>query len=441
VSSTPWFDLPNSTDCGWQNTSNVAVIGAGLAGLCAARALTIRGFNVTVYDTAANSAAGASGSPAGIIKPYITRQPSDAMRFYAHAYDTLMRWLPELDNNGGYEPIGALQLIDRAFEQTGGDSVRNSLHANNNAFENLSTQASSDVSGTQLNSASIRFKQAGWLPVWKLCESLVLDLKNRGGNFVGLHTLSSLSWQLSEKTWALSFENAKTIHSEHVVLANGASLSNQGILSAAELIPARGQISAFQRSFNLNTVVSGQHYAIPDKNSVWIGASFDRGNNNDSLQDGDDNENITHGNELLPNLSEPLHKVTNRFAGVRSTTLDRFPIVGPVPDASAALLTYHDIHHGRHLAKYPAPRFYKGLAVLGGLGSRGIAVAPFAAELLADWAAGGHTLKEQNRLVSPLRFLIKRLKRNEQRQAYTQTRHFEFKPCPQFSPALTPTAH
>ena len=91
--------------------------------------------------------------------------------------------------------------------------------------------------------------------------------------------------------------------------------------------------------------------------------------------------------------------------------MDRLPILGPVPDADAALNAYHDIHHGRPLTDYPAPRFHPGLAVVGGLGSRGIALAPFAAELFVDWLTGGNKLNEQNRLISPLRFLIRQLKR------------------------------
>lgn len=412
MTQTPWFDLPQATSCGWQRTSNVAVIGAGIAGLCTARALAKNGFNVTVYDSAAKCAAGASGSPAGIVKPYVTRVPSDAMRFHDLAYATLMRWLAELESSGGYRPIGALQLV--------GSSYGDRDAAEKMAYELLDAQTSSTVSGVTLNSASIFFKHAGWLPVWKLCESLLLDLEERGGAFIGLHKLTDIGWQEAEKTWSLSFENAPKVQYKQVVLANGAALSQQKLVSTTELIPARGQISAMHRAFELHTVVSGQHYAIPDESCVWVGASFDRGNDNSAVSDADDIENRNVGNALLgndlsPDADKPLGQVIDRFAGVRCTTLDRFPIVGPVPNTDTAQRQYHDIHHGRKLSAYPAPSFYPGLAVVGGLGAKGIAIAPFAADLLADWATGGNQLIGQNRLVSPLRFLIRRLKRQQEK--------------------------
>ena len=398
MTATPWFDLPPSDQCGWKKHSHVAVIGAGLAGLCAARALIIRGFQVTVYDSAEHCAAGASGSPAGIVKPYITREPSDAMRFHQEAYATLMRWLPELKNNGGFQSIGALQLTDRNYKQ-------------NSVYENLTAQASSKVSGVTLKQSCIYFKDAGWLSVKQLCNSLLQDILNRGGAFKAQHKLDTLTWHAPQDSWALSFDHTPTVFSKQVVLANGASLTKFSQLSEVDLIPARGQISTFDRTFELNTVVSGQHYAIPGASSVWVGASFYRGNNSDIPLAADDRENQSFGNELMPELKKPLQQATDRFVGVRSTTRDRFPVIGPMPDTRSAQSLYHDIRHGRQLSNYPAPTFYPGLAILGGLGSKGIAIAPFAAELLADWTVGGVRLVEQNRIVSPLRFLIKQLKR------------------------------
>ena len=196
MTNAPWFELPAAKDCDWRPGSDIAVIGAGLAGLSTARALLMSGFNVTVYDSAEHCAAGASGSPAGIVKPYITRTPSDAMRFHSDAYDTLMQWLSELPHNGGYKPIGALQLVDNDYPtyNNGYDNGHDNAHDNTH-YQQLNAAAASALSGVTLDSSSIHFKQAGWLPVNKLCESLLLDIESRGAAFVGQHKLNTLNWQ------------------------------------------------------------------------------------------------------------------------------------------------------------------------------------------------------------------------------------------------------
>ncbi len=457
---TPWFNLPKGAECGWQGPGDVAIIGAGLAGLCSARALLSVGFEVTVYEAGDKVASGASASPAGIVKPYVTRQPSDAMRFYEQAYKTLFQWLNELPDGGCFQPTGALQLEERPYP---GNSAR---------YENLDAPAASIKAGLTLQQDALYFKQAGWLSVEQLCQRLLADVKQRGGKVVFSSKLSRLTRIGNVDTspgagpgagagagmveietnpangeWELTFHSAPSVHCQQVVLASGTSLIDHDWLPKNVLFPARGQITAFNRDYELNTVISARQYAIPDKQCVWVGATFDRGNSDDSLIAKDDELNRQYATSLLtknsintaqttqPSASALVDKTTNsaptrqrivdRFAGVRCTTLDRFPIVGPVPILAEARARYHDIHHGRHLDGYRSPAFYSGLAVMGGFGSRGIAAAPHASVLLANWASGRSdgdateteyapttsTLYSENRLLSPLRFLIRQLKR------------------------------
>jgi len=431
--TSPWFQLPEPAMCGWKkpahNTSqnSTAIIGAGIAGLCSARALLKIGYPVTVYEAASDCAAGASASPAGIIKPYVTRQPSDAMRFYSEAYKTLFQLLPELDNGGGLVPCGALQLINGSFPD------------NPDIYDCLSASESSELAGVELKQNALSFKRAGWLSVREFCHALLNDVKRLGGHFVTEHRLQTLHFDAEKSAWDLTFNSGQgpvssaasspmngtvdgsvsspltnSVKHSHktVLLACGAALSCNKFLSDAALIPARGQLTEFPRPFSLNTVVSGNQYAIPTSSkTLWVGATFDRENGDARWQATDDAKNEASANTLLPALASPIGNPLNRFAAVRATTIDRLPILGPVPDTEAALRHYGDLHHGRSESQYLPPHFHKGLAVVGGLGSRGIALAPFAAELFTLWLSGGPELQQQNRLISPLRFLIRQLKR------------------------------
>jgi len=397
----PWFELPDAVDVAWAKTSKqpIAVIGAGLAGLWVTRSLLKRGFAVTLYEAGVSFAAGASASPAAIVKPYVTREASDAERFYANAYQTLKNQLDELPAGTGFANIGALQLVEKAYPER------------LPVFTNLDATAATEKAGTTLASSALFFANAGCVSAHQLCACLFKDITARGVLFKSRHQLTNQ--QRKNRTWHLTFNKNTTQLHQSVILATGAALAQFPQLQHANVIPARGQLTQFVRSFNLQTVVSGKHYAIPDKRTVWLGATFQRGDAEPLCRDIDDATNRAAVKALLPAVSAHLGDKVNRFAGVRATTIDRFPIVGPVPDYQHAKQTYADIHHGRSLQTYAAPTMLDGLAVIGGLGSRGIVVAPYVAELLADWVNGGEELQSANRFLSPLRFLIRHLKRQK----------------------------
>ena len=102
--------------------------------------------------------------------------------------------------------------------------------------------------------------------------------------------------------------------------------------------------------------------------------------------------------------------VTSR-AGVRATTPDRLPLIGAVPDETAAREIFDGVRNGQTI-EAGAP-LVDGLFVSGGFGSRGFTWAPWASEILAAQILSEPAPATVSVLeaVSPMRLILRALKR------------------------------
>jgi tRNA 5-methylaminomethyl-2-thiouridine biosynthesis bifunctional protein len=117
-------------------------------------------------------------------------------------------------------------------------------------------------------------------------------------------------------------------------------------------------------------------------------------------------ENLARLAALDPELAARLDlaRLQSR-AAVRATTADRLPILGPAPNAAAWRLT--DQHNS-------GPR-HDGLWLFGGLGARGLTLAPLLAESLASrlCVEPDPIAADQRVVLDPARFILRALKRGE----------------------------
>lgn len=444
------------------HSHGIAIIGAGLAGCWLARILAEKGIAVTLYEKQTSVASAASGNPAGIAKPFVTRTASLAMSFHCIAHQFLLNRLRKfnLEIASEFRNCGVLQLVEKTYPAS-------------DYFDNLSELEATAFAGIPLNSNALKFTDAGWLNPNQLCSHLVehpLITLILGKQIIGVHN-SETRLQVGTRTTGagtetetgtgteikariglapkfthkLEFQEGKPAFATHVVLTTG---------SATNLIPdtrhlpitvARGQLSRFSLSEDTvapKCVVNGKHYVIPDERcnsgsptgSVLVGASFHRDNSDTAVSEIDHAANLYGLRQLLPTLNVDPRAIAG-YAGVRATTPDRLPVVGPLPDFLAATEIYNDIKHGRSLTNYPPLPCQTGIYMIGGLGSRGIVTAPLCAQLLADHltqtivesrpqyasnttsnepfsSVNYKTLEYWASLVNPVRFLIRNLKRN-----------------------------
>ena len=103
--------------------------------------------------------------------------------------------------------------------------------------------------------------------------------------------------------------------------------------------------------------------------------------------------------------------VTVSRAALRATTADRLPLIGAMPDHSAALEVFDGVKKGRR-ADADAP-VIPGIYMVNGFGARGFTWGPWAGGLLAAQLMGGPAPAETAALVavSPMRLILRALKR------------------------------
>ena len=437
----PWFSLPKPPRPALSSFS-VSIIGAGLGGSWLARTLAERGISSTVVESN-DIASGASGSSVGVVKPYVTRAPSFTEYFYNNAYGYLLQRLSDwqLRERCGFNPCGVLQLCREPFPERLSEPL--SAQLTDQQYERLSTQRSESSSkrdskhGSQLGSewgiyrsltpseASARagvdilhhglwFGDGGYLDPRSLCHALLQHpLINLVANNEVIHI------DTSDDSAHVKMMDKQELQADVVILATGSSLKKFPATQHLAMVPARGQTSDFRFHSSREMprcVISSKRYVIPGKDSVTTGATFMRDDNKLGLSDEEHQLNYQGLLEMLPGL-ECHSTPVNGYAGVRATTPDRLPLVGPVPDHAATADVYHDLHHGRPQQDYPKLPTIPRLMVLGGFGSRGIVTSAYSAHLLADYlldvTPAADSLTSFSSLLNPVRFQIRDLKRRQ----------------------------
>ena len=396
----PWFRLPAPPDPA--GADPVLVVGAGLGGCALVRALARRGRRSLLIDRGADLARGASGNPAAVVKPFVSRAPSAAEAFHLEAFTALERGLgeDELHRRAGFAACGALQLTERPYPARA-------------PYRVVDVAEAAGLAGTRLPSGGLFFERAGRLDPAALCRALAdASLVER-----------AVSAEIHEPVrdadggWEVRARDGRRWRAPTLVLATGADLAATPWTRELPIVPARGQISRFRTGGDApRCVVTGRHYVIPDGDTLLVGATFGRGDTDPAVRAADHAANRDGLAALLPGLAFDPAPLAG-YAGVRATTPDRLPLVGPVPDLAACRRVYADLGDGRPATRYPPLPTVAGLAALGGFGSRGAVTALFCAELVADWLVGGDTLQGWMPLLSSARFAVRDLRRSSPARA------------------------
>jgi tRNA 5-methylaminomethyl-2-thiouridine biosynthesis bifunctional protein len=382
------------------NPKRVAVLGAGIAGASVAQALARRGVETIMLEAARELGAGASGNPAGLVMPRLDRSGALSeiyLAAYLHAVAT-------------YEALGVFERcgVEQRAQEGSAGALADLLQdppLPEDWFGRLGDGAVHTRAGLVRPQAAIARMLHDAEVIF---ESPVQRLEPHGDG------------------WTLRSPDGRALlRADAVVLACGAALT---LFEPASFLPitlSRGQIEWGKGKPPPRAITCGS-YVAPFDGGVLFGATFDNlgppasrrptpppAGETPAVQEVRA-RNLASLYALAPDIAASVDESSLQSrASERATTPDRAPIVGLLPAAEAWLAQYADLAHGRAVSTNGPPPAHHGVYVIGGLGARGLTLAPLLGEILAGEMCNEPALLSQlaRDAIHPARFLHRALKR------------------------------
>lgn len=382
------------------------IVGAGLAGACAADALARAGWRCTVLDCHPAPGMAASGNPGGLFHPTAHGEDGVHARFTrAAALLAAQRYRPLIEAG---RVAGA---VDGVLRLRPGPRARH-LGLPSELVQRLDVDAASTLAGVLLPGEADRFGAAGWVDPAALCRQLLSaeGIAFRGDTAVGGAQRVGARWRVHD------IGGSPIAEGDALVVATGAATGWLPFDASGvdEPIPVRGQVSwcggATVPELRLQRPLTGHGYALrlPD-GRLLFGATSQPGDDEPRTRDDDHRHNADRLQALLGRPAGdaiPAEACEGRV-GWRATLPDRLPMVGawPCPPGEGGPPGVPDRRDQcRRVPRVP------GLYVIGGLGSRGLTWGPLLGEVLSAWICGDPMPLEADLLdaVDPARGAVRR---------------------------------
>ncbi len=386
--------------------NTAAIVGAGIAGSSLARALCERGWQVTLIERHPAPAMGASGNPAGVVRPQLALDDSFNGRLSRQCFLHTVKLVSALHlaPHASHGFNGVLQLA-RDEENAAHMQAMLAAHRYPAEFARwVSKEEAGALAGVAVAAAGLYFPRGGWMSGPRVCAAL---LEHCGAALSRRFARAATRLERTADGWCVWENDTLLAETAHVILAGA---HEAAAFANLPLTPVRGQITALPDGClpGLKIPVTREGYVLPAAHGIGnLGASF--GFEDDPLpRAADQAANLARLARLLQ--LPPALEVSSLDARVsfRAATPDRLPFAGAIAQAGA------DIRPETPLAGI---RRQPGLQALSGLGARGLVWAPFLAEALA--ARLDHEPWQLPRdlwqAVDPARFLLREARRERKR--------------------------
>ncbi|MCY4045006.1 MAG: bifunctional tRNA (5-methylaminomethyl-2-thiouridine)(34)-methyltransferase MnmD/FAD-dependent 5-carboxymethylaminomethyl-2-thiouridine(34) oxidoreductase MnmC [Cellvibrionales bacterium] len=392
---------------------DVTVIGAGIAGLCTAHKLHLRGFKVRLIDSASNLLPRANQQ--AVLFPSFSDKKGPLTDFHFAAFHSALAYYQTYHADALHSP-GLIQLTK---EKSKALAIANHFqHAAK--VQALNPGEVAELTGLTIDQHALFYPEGSWLDTHKLFNETCL---------------SGVEWMLNtevqaihqnSKGWALD-TNQGLVESRQLVLATSHSAEAQLTAIDPNLCwktgSIRGQVShiSTQNLPELTHIICHEGYICPTLTNQHyeLGASYDLGNQDTNLREDSQRQNLKKLEQALPDFASKAPLRANDLTGkvgFRATTRDYLPIVGPIPKSYDFMQRYGALQHNKNAYLPTLGDYYSGLYVVTGLGSKGYSSAPLCAEILADYLTCDVFPKDCATIQSlhPARFLIRAIVQNQQ---------------------------
>jgi tRNA 5-methylaminomethyl-2-thiouridine biosynthesis bifunctional protein len=375
-------------------SKRVLIIGAGIAGVSCARALALRGWQVTLADRADGPGSAASGNPAAIIYPKIAPPHLSAWHFQQQGY--LWLWQQVHGLKDAWRETGLLWLLS-GNQQREGEKV-NGHPWQPRLVEKLSAREASELAGVRIDTDCLHFPQAGFLHPTALYRHWLADSR--------IHCVWRTDITTLDKTdgrWRAQSATGNDVGDfDTVILANALDATRFGLAADLPVYPVRGQIALMPTGGKLTAlrkVLCYGGYLTPAFDGQHcIGASFIPHDADTGIRDEDHAHNRRLLQTFVPDLAEALPDQADWAgrASYRTQSADYLPLIGALtcPEDPGLI---------------PA-----GIYLSIGHGSKGFCYAPLAAEILAA-ELNGEPFPVARRVLDtlhPARFRLREMRRH-----------------------------
>lgn len=389
----PWFYTPVAS-----NSTDIAIIGGGIASALTALTLLRRGARVTLYCADERPASGASGNRQGALYPLLNGRSDPLENFFTAAFPFARRLYDEVQRQGvefAHQWCGVSQL---AYDEKSGKKIANILTTQwpSALAQPAECDTLSALSGIDTGFGGIHYPLGGWLCPAELTQNLLALAQHQGLVCYYQSALKDLHRHADH--WLLHFTTGKTTQHATVILANGHQLPTLPLCADLPVYAVRGQVSYIPTTAvlsKLQQVLCYDGYLTPMEPSTQqhcIGASYQRGDTTTEYRETEQQENRQRLLRCLPAQHWPQQvDISGQQArcSVRCATRDHLPMVGAMPDYQAILERYADLPQQRQTgASIAAAPVYPDLFIIGAFGSRGLCSAPLSAEILAAQVFG-----------------------------------------------------
>lgn len=401
--STPWH-LAIATPA---NDKSAVIIGAGLAGCFTAHSLAKRGWMVTVIDELAEAGQGGSANTQGVLFPKLSAYKSPLTEFMLLAFIYAVETYTSLLNQFSLGELqGSLLLAYNEKESKAQTALHDWLHCYPELGKLVDAEEGSVLSGLPIEKNGLYLPLSGWINTPELCRLL---LEHPNIILTANQPISELKFH--DGKWSVS-----AIETQTLILANGPKINSFAQTQHLAIKAIRGQMTEIATnniSNRLKIPVCAEGHVLPELNGLHrYGATYDLNNDKPEIRASDDIVNTSKLGQIVAEILWS-KKITGHWAGVRASTSDYLPLVGPIAKAEDFLEYFVGLQSNSKRWIAQAGPYHPGLYACAGFGSRGLTSIPLAAEWLAATINNEISCLPRHLIqaISPARFLRKTIVR------------------------------